>query len=71
MLRTMNRVADRLVSAAVPKATAAAACTPSTFTRCSSRACGPGSNRNWRELWRIASNCQDYLSNPSYRCDCG
>ncbi|MFC9977181.1 hypothetical protein ACFVH6_40415 [Spirillospora sp. NPDC127200] len=71
MTRLMTGIADRLVSAVIPKATASAACTPGYFTRCSNRICRTsGIGYNWRERWYLTSNCIDHLSDATYRCNC-
>ncbi|MGI5168085.1 hypothetical protein ACQEU3_27440 [Spirillospora sp. CA-253888] len=67
----LNRIADRMVSAAVPKATASAACTPGYFTQCSNRLCRiSGVGTDWRERWYRYSDCSTVRTDPSYACNC-
>lgn len=71
MTRLINGIADRLVSAVIPKAAASAACTPGYFTRCSNRLCRPsGIGYDWRERWYRTSSCQEYVVDSSYACNC-
>lgn len=70
MVRTMNAIADRMVSAVIPRATASAACTPKYFTRCSTRPCAGGGTVKWRERWYLAPSCLDHLSDATYQCNC-
>jgi hypothetical protein len=71
MARLLTGIADAMVSAIVPKATAAAACKPYYYTRCSTRPCAGGGEIKWRERWYLNSNCFDYLSDATYQCNCG